>query len=73
MYYFSSEKMKRQKPSGAHFRKLQKKEPKATASFQVFMVAFLKGSSSSASSDIPGNQQNESIVSKNLVDESAVS
>jgi hypothetical protein len=37
------------------------------------MTAFLKGSKPSASSDIPENQQNESVVSENLNDESAVS
>jgi hypothetical protein len=70
---FSSSKMKQQKRSGAHFRKLQEKGTKATASSQVVMTAFLKGSNPSESSDIPENQQNESVVSENLNDESAVS
>jgi hypothetical protein len=49
--------MKRQKPSGAHFRKFRKKKKNATASSQVFMaVIFLKGSNSSASSGFPENQ-----------------
>jgi hypothetical protein len=65
--------MKRQKPSGAHFRKLQGKRTKATASSQVFMTAFLKGRNPSASSVIPKNQQIESVVSENLNDESAAS
>jgi hypothetical protein len=65
--------MKRQKPSGAHSRKLREKGTKATASSQVFVTAFLKGSNPSASSDIPENKQNESVVSENLNDESAVS
>jgi hypothetical protein len=65
--------MKQQKQSGAHFRKLREKRTKATASSQVFMTAFLKGSNPSASSGIPENQQNESVVSENLSDKSAVS
>jgi hypothetical protein len=72
-YYFPSSKMKRRKPSGAHFRKLREKRTKATASSQVFMTAFLKGSNPSASSGVPENQQIESVVSENLNDESAVS
>jgi hypothetical protein len=37
------------------------------------MTAFLKGSNSYSSSGIPENQQNESVLSENLNDESAVS
>jgi hypothetical protein len=64
-YFLHSKKMKRQEPSGAHFRKLRKWRTKAAASFQVFMAAFFKGCDSSASSGIPENQQNESLVSEN--------
>jgi hypothetical protein len=65
--------MKRWKPSGAHFRKLREKRTKATASSQVFVTAFLKGSNPSASSGVPENQQIESVVLENLNEESAVS
>jgi hypothetical protein len=72
-YDFPSSKMKQQTPSGAHFRKMRETRTKATASSQVFMTDFLKGSNPSASSDIPENKQTESVVSENLNDESAVS
>jgi hypothetical protein len=65
--------MKRRKASAAHFQKLREKRTKATTSSQVFMTAFLKGSNSSASSGIPANQQIESVVLKNLNDESVIS
>jgi hypothetical protein len=65
--------MKRQKRSGAHFKKLREKRTKDTAISQVFMTALLKGSNPPESSGIPENQQNESLVSENLNDESAVS
>jgi hypothetical protein len=65
--------MKRQEPSGAHFRKWREKRTKAAASFQVFITTFLKGRNPLESSVITENQQNESVVSENLNDESALS
>jgi hypothetical protein len=39
----------------------------------MFITSFLKGSSSSASSDTPENQQNKYTVPENQNDESALS